>query len=119
MLKTLRTYYPTMFNKALASWLKVSLRSLQRKAKDLGLEKVADFNRVRADGISELLSDALKKAYAEGRLTSSFRKGVRNNPDGEFRPGHRFDDKTEQERKDKIRRTFGNRKLLQIYGLSK
>ena len=117
MLNTLRTYYPTMFNKALAAWLKVSIRSLQRKARELGLEKVDDFNQVRAEGISELLSDAVKKAYQEGRIVSQFKKGVRNNPDGEFKPGHKFNDEIEEERKDKIRKTFKKRKLLKIYGL--
>lgn len=119
MLDTLRTYYPTMFNKALAAWLKVSLRSLQRKARELGLEKVDDFNQVRADGISELLSDAVKKAYQEGRMTHGFPKGVRSNPECEFKPGHKFDDEIEEMRKDKIRRTFKKRKMLKIYGLSR
>ena len=119
MLDILRTYYPTMFNKALAAWLKVSIRSLQRKANELGLKKVDDFNQVRAEGISELLSDALKKAYREGRMTQGFPKGIRSNPEGEFKPGHKFDEKTEQERKEKIRRTFKKRKMLKIYGLSR
>lgn len=117
MLVTLREYYPTMFNDALAKLLKVSVRSLQRKAKELGLEKVKDFNRVRAEDISRRLSDSIKKAYAEGRLTCGFPKGVRSNPDGEFQKGHRFPDEIENERKDKIRRTFKRRKLMQIYGL--
>lgn len=117
MIELLRTYYPTMFNKALAAWLKVSLRSLQRKAHELGIQKVDDFNRVRADGISELLSDALKKAYAEGRITSQFKKGVSNNPEYEFKPGHKFDDQIEKDRKDKIRKTFKKRKMLKIYGI--
>lgn len=118
MLEILRTYYPTMFNKALAAWLKVSERTLQRKARELGIEKVDDFNKVRSEGISELLSEAAKKAYREGRMKYGFPKGVRSNPDGEFKPGHKFDEKTEQERKDKIRRTFKKRKLLKIYGLN-
>lgn len=117
MMGLLRDYYPTMFNDALAKLLKVSVRSLQRKAQELGLEKVKDFNQVRCDDISRKVSDGVKKAYAEGRKTSDFKKGVRSNPDGEFKPGHRFPDEIENERKDKIRRTFKRRKLLQIYGL--
>ena len=46
MINTLREYYPTMFNDALAKLLKVSVRSLQRKANELGLVKVKDFNNV-------------------------------------------------------------------------
>jgi len=117
MLDILREYYPTMFNDALSRWLKVSVRSLQRKARELGLKKVDDFNRVRAEGISELLSISLKKAYSEGRMKSGFKKGVRNNPDYEFQPGHRFEGRIEEERKEKIRRTLKKRKLLKIYGI--
>ena len=117
MLKIIRDYYPTIFNDALALWLKVSVRSLQRKARELGLKKVDGFNTVKADGISQKVSDGVRKAYADGRKTSQFKSGVRNNPEGEFRPGHRFDDTIEEARKDKIRRTFRTRKLKQIYGL--
>lgn len=117
MLDTLREYYPTMFNDALAKLLKVSVRSMQRKAHELGIEKVKDFNKVRSEDISRRVSDAVKKAYAEGRKTDGFPKGVRSNPDGEFQKGHRFPDEIENERKDKIRRTFKRRKLLKIYGL--
>ena len=117
MLDTLREYYPTMFNDALAKLLKVSLRTLQRKARELGLEKVKDFQQVRAEDISRRLSDALKRSYAENGHPCAFKPGVRNNPDGEFQKGHRFPDDIENERKDKIRRTFKRRKLLQIYGL--
>lgn len=117
MINTLREYYPTMFNDALAKLLKVSVRSLQRKAQELGLVKVKDFNQVRSYDIAKRISDAVKKAYADGRKTSDFKKGVRNNPDGEFKPGHRFPEEIESARKDKIRKTFKRQKLLQIYGL--
>lgn len=117
MIDILREYYPTMFNDALAKWLRVSVRSLQRKARELSLEKVENFNQVRADDISRMLSDALKKSYAENGHPCAFKPGVRNNPDGEFQKGHRFDGETEEKRKDNIRRTFKRRKLMQIYGL--
>ena len=61
MINTLREYYPTMFNDALAKLLKVSVRSLQRKPQELGLVKVKDFNNVRAYDISIRISDAVKK----------------------------------------------------------
>ena len=117
----LRLYYPTMFNDALAKWMGCSKRTLNRKAKELGLKKVDNFNSYRADAMSELLSAALKKAYRDGRKTTQFIKGVRNNPDGEFRPGHHFDAETEEARKDKIRKTFKDRKakdrILTLYGM--
>lgn len=117
MLKLLRDFYPTMFNDALAKWLKVSVRSLERKAKELGIRKVENFNSVRAEGISELLSISIKKAYAEGRMVSPFKKGKRNNPQGEFKPGNRFSEEIERKRVEKIRRTYKNKKFKEIHGL--
>ena len=52
MLDNLREYYPTMFNDALAKLLKVSLRTLQRKARELGLDTlvmgIRDGQKLRA-----------------------------------------------------------------------
>lgn len=118
-LKIIREYYPTMFNAPLAKWIGCSTRTLERKAVELGLKKVEDFNIYRAEGISDLLSTAMKKAYADGRMVSPFRKGIRNNPDGEFKKGFRFTGDIEAARIDKIRRTYRKQKLLAIYGLSK
>lgn len=117
MLSLLREYYPTMFNDALSKWLGVSERSLQRKARELGLYKVENFNQVRSEDISLRISESLKKTYANNGHRMIFKPGVRNNPDGEFKPGHRYDEETEERRKDKIRRTFSRRKLLKRYGL--
>lgn len=118
-LNILRQYYPTMFNAALAKWIGCSYRTLERKAAELGLRKVDDFNAVRSYDISKLLSEAIKKDYAEGRRVSPFPKGVRSNPDGEFKPGFRFEGETEKARIEKIRMTYRRKKLLKIYGLAK
>lgn len=114
----LRTYYPTMFNHALAKWIGCSQRTLERKAKELGIRKVDNFNEVRAYDISKLLSVAVKKAYAEGRLVAP-QKGVRPMPEHEFKPGHKFSEEIEEARKEKIRTTYRRNKLYTIYGLSK
>ena len=114
----LRTYYPTMFNDALAKWIGCSYRTLERKAAELGLKKVENFNEVRAYDISRLLSVAVKKAYADGRLVAP-PKGVRPMPEHEFKPGHKFSEEIEEARKEKIRKTYRRNKLLTIYGLSK
>ena len=114
----IRTYFPTMFNKPLAKWIGCSERTLIRKARELGLEKVENFNEVRAYDISRLLSVAVKKAYEEGRLTPP-PKGVRPMPEHEFKPGHQFSEEIEEARKEKIRKTYRRNKLLMIYGLSK
>ena len=117
-LAILREYFPTMFNDALAKWIGCSQRTLSRKAAELGLKKVDNFAQVRAEGIAERISAAQKKTYADGRVPL-FKKGVRNNPAGEFKPGHRYEGEIEAERIAKIRRTFRKRKLLEIYGLTK
>ena len=114
----LRTYYPTMFNDALAKWIGCSYRTLERKAAELGLKKVENFNEVRAYDISRLLSVAVKKAYADGRLVAP-PKGVRPMPEHEFKPGHKFSEEIEEARKEKIRKTYRRNKLLTIYGWSK
>ena len=117
MLSFLRAYYPTVFNRPLAAWLGVSLRTLNRKAAELGLSKIENFNQVRNADIQELASDALKRAYRAGRRSSNFKKGVRNNPGGEFKPGHEESPEVRERRIEAIRRTFRKRKLLSIYGL--
>ena len=116
-LKLLLEYYPTMFNDALARWLGCSVRTLERKAASMGIRKVDNFNVVRADGISERVSSALKRAYADGRLVAP-PKGVQPMPEHEFKPGHIFPVEIEEARKDKIRRTYRKKKLLQIYGIT-
>ena len=110
-LKLLREYYPTMFTEALAKWIGCSERTLQ----ELGLKKVDNFNQVRSRDISRKVSDGVKKAYREGRMTSRFRKGVRSNPQGEFKPGFKFEGQIEEARKEKIRETYRRKKLIQIY----
>lgn len=117
MLKWLVDYYPMLFNTTLAKMLGVSKRTMERKARQLGLRKPDDFTERMADEYSRKMSAALKKAYADGRKVSQFKPGVRNNPDGEFPKGFRFTGDIEADRVDKIRRTFKRNKLLMIYGL--
>lgn len=117
-IKMLTDFFPIMFNEPLAKMLGVSLRTLERKARELGLEKPADYRQKRAYDLNKRNSEGLKRAYREGRKVSTFKKGVRNNPDGEFTKGFKFDGETEEKRKAKIRQTFKRRKLLSIYGLN-
>lgn len=88
MLKMLKEYFPVTFNRPLARWMGVSMRSLIRKARELGLEKRPGFLDDRREDITDLARTSLKKAYREGRLKSTFKTGERNNPSGEFKPGH-------------------------------
>ena len=117
MLKMLTDFFPIMFNKTLCKWIGVSERTMARKASELGLKKVENFTELRKDEYSQKVSEAVKKAYADGRKVSQFKKGVRNNPQGEFKQGFKFEGEIEAERVGNIRRTFKKRKLLSIYGL--
>jgi hypothetical protein len=83
MLDYLRRHFPTTLNEELAGCLGVSQRTMIRKARELGLTKDAawlqqvwDERRRLAHVISK------RKGYPGG-----FVKGVRNNPDGEFKKG--------------------------------
>lgn len=119
MLERLVEWYPVLFNATLAKMLGVSLRTLQRKAQQLGLKKPEGFMESKADDYSRTMSAALKKAYAEGRKTPIWKKGVQNNPDGGFPKGFRFTGEVEAARIDKIRKTCKKKKLLANYGLSR
>lgn len=117
MLKTLRAYYPTMFNDAAAKLIGVSVRSMLRKARELGLYKSENFRELRAKDIQDAASAALRRAYREGRLKSTFKPGIRSNPEGEFKPGHMESQEIKEKRSAALRRTFAKKKLLKKYGL--
>lgn len=110
MLKLLKDYFPIMFNKPLAAWIGVSERSLIRKARELGLEKRPGFLDDRREDIVELARTALKKAYRDGRLTSAFKKGERNNPAGEFKKGQVESQETKARRSASLKASWDKRK---------
>ena len=115
MLKLLQDYFPTMFNKPLAKWIGVSERSLIRKARELGLNKVDGFLDKRRADIQDLAADALRRGYRSGRITGGFQKGVHNNPAGEFKPGHKESPETKAKRSASIRRTFAKKNKPKYY----
>lgn len=110
MLKTLKDFFPIMFNKPLAAWIGVSERSLIRKARELGLEKRPGFLDDRREDIVELARTALKKAYRDGRLTSAFKKGERNYPAGEFKKGQVESPETKARRSASLKASWDRRK---------
>ena len=110
MLKMLKDFFPIMFNKPLAAWIGVSERSLIRKARSLGLEKRPGFLKDRREDIVDLARESLKKAYREGRLKSTFKKGERNNPAGEFSKGHVESPETKARRSAALKATWKRRK---------
>lgn len=96
MISTLGHFFPTMFNRYLAQWLGVSLRTLIRKARELGLEKEEGFLDKKREKINELAGEALR---ARGDVDGTwFKKGVRNNPSGEFKKGHKESAETKAKR---------------------
>ena len=70
MLDLLKTYYPTMTNLSLSRLIGVSMRTLTRKASELGLEKAPDFLEINARTISERISSALKRKAISGPSSS-------------------------------------------------
>ena len=91
MLKLITTFFPIMFNKPLAKWLGVSLRTLLRKARELGLEKEEGFLQKRQKDINQLISEShknneklkatqIKKGEHRGRQTE-FKKGQKMSPE--------------------------------------
>lgn len=117
MLKILTDFFPIMFDRPLAAWVGVSLRTLIRKARELGLEKEPGFLDKRRRDIASLAGEALKrKKDVPGR----FMKGVRNNPDGEFKPGHSESPETKAKRSASLRETWKRRKRreeMKRYGI--
>ena len=110
MLKTLADFFPRMFNKALADWLGVSKRTMLRKAKSLGLVKMDGFLDIRRKDISRLSGEAQR-----GKLKPHhYKKGVRNNPGGEFRPGHKESPETREKRIAAIKESWKKRKQQQV-----
>lgn len=97
MLKILRDFFPIMFNKPLANWLGVSQRTMARKARELGLQKRDGFLDDRRKEI-QIRAEESRKKKPDRRAEYYFKKGVRANPAGEFKPGHKESEETKAKR---------------------
>jgi len=106
-LKLLRTYFPIMFNRPLAQWIGVSMRTLIRKARELGLEKKPGFLEERRRDIQRLAGEAIRLS---DNKSTRFKKGVRNNPAGEFKPGHVESPETKAKRIESLKYAWKVRK---------
>lgn len=113
MLKLLNDHYATMFNRDLTKLVGVSMRSLIRKARELGLEKTPDFQEVKRKEIGR------RAGLAKIGKTSPalFRKGEHRNPGGEFKPGRVESAETKAKRAASLREYHRRRKLLERLGL--
>ena len=115
MLKLLRDFFPTMFNEALAKWIGVSPRTLIRKARELGIEKEPGFLQKRKDDIHRRAGDALRERG--DREGTWFKKGIRHNPAGEFKPGHKESPETKAKRSAALKAAWARKKKLKRLGL--
>ena len=106
-LKLLRTYFPTMFNRPLAKWIGVSLRTMIRKARELGLEKKEGFLQERKRDIRRLAGDAIR---ASDHKNTRFKKGAHSNPAGEFKLGHVESPETKAKRSESLKYAWKIRK---------
>lgn len=100
MLDYLKQHYATTLNDELAGCLGVSPRTMIRKARELGLEK----DKVWLRGVYE---ERRKMAQVECKrkgYPGGFKKGVRYNPDGEFKKGHVESDETKAKRIAAVKR---------------
>lgn len=107
MLDDLRRMYPTTLNEELAGYLGVSIRTLIRKARQLGIEKDAKW-------LSDIWDQRRRMAHFESRrlgYPGGFKKGVRSNPDGEFKKGHVPSDETKRKQRESLKKAWQRRRL--------
>ena len=86
MLSYLKRHFATTLNEEMAGLLGVSLRTVNRKAKELGLEKNSEWlQAIWAE--RRLMANAVVRLA--GGNSGTFKKGEHRNPAGEFKPGHK------------------------------
>lgn len=100
MLDYLKQHYATTLNEELAGCLGVSVRTMIRKARELGLEKDAGWLR----GVYEERRRMAMLAWKRKGCPGGFKKGVRNSPATEFKKGHTESDESKARRAASISR---------------
>lgn len=94
MVDDLTRLYATTKNEDLVDIIGVSMRTLIRKARELGLEKNRDWqhtNTMRSLKMANL-TNAIKG------VKTPFKKGVHYYPQNEFKPGHKESEETKEKR---------------------
>ena len=100
MLDYLTKNYATTMNKELAEWLGVSVRTMIRKAHSMGLKKDPKW-------LYDMYEERRKLAQAAAAVKGNpgrFKKGVRHNPAGEFKKGHKESPEFREKRLAGLRR---------------
>ena len=100
MLDYLNQHYATTLNEELAGCLGVSVRTMIRKARELGLEK----DKVWLRGVYEERRRMAMSAWKRKGNPGGFKKGVRNSPATEFKKGHTESDETKAKRIASVKR---------------
>lgn len=100
MISILKRHFPTTMTDELVEILGVSRRTIIRKARELGLQKDPEWLLQIWEERRMMAWNAVKRKGNQG----CWKKGVRYNPDGEFKPGHMEDDETKARRIEGYRR---------------
>ena len=104
MVDDLKAMYPTTLNEDMAHIVGVSVRTMIRKARELGLRKDAEWlTGVYRDNVS--VAHCLNKVHGN---KGQFKKGVRSSPDTEFKSGiHKpLTDEQEAKRRESLKRSW-------------
>ena len=105
-LKLLTDFFPIMFNDALAKWLGISVRTLTRKARELGLKKREDFYELKRDVWVERQREGLRRVECATRI----KKGQHLSPATEFKKGHKLSSNSLAKMSASIRRVGAKKK---------
>lgn len=102
MVEMLRRHFPTTTNEEMAAMLGVSVRTVIRKARQLGIYKDAGWLRAMSQTNQRIAHAALKRAGYPG----TFRKGEHANPGGEYKPGRAIPDAEREKHAVAMRRRW-------------
>ena len=114
MLKLLRDFFPIMFNDCLAKWLGVSVRTVVRKARELGLQKVPDFYERKRDAIRERLMEGREKYGWGNSINTRFKPGDPRICGKQFEKGYMPTEQTRAKMSEAMRKRWARRKQQEL-----
>jgi len=102
MLDYLRRNFATTLNDDLAEWLGVSMRTMLRKARELGLEKDKSW-------LLKIWNERQMMAHSASKMLGypgCFKKGEHRNPEMEYKPGRIQSDEIKRKQAESIRKWY-------------
>lgn len=102
MLDFIKANFATMLNEELADCLGVSMRTMIRKARELGLQKDPEW-------LGKVWNERRIMAHVSSKrkgFPGGFVKGVRNSPDTEFKAGHQLTDEQRRKQSESMKRWY-------------